>query len=74
MALFSSQDYTEEALQGAELATKRSTGFSLFHALTFGSIGLSLYLYWVADRKMDGLFVGLWAPTFEALRSSFQDR
>ena len=38
----------------------------VYTGLTFGSIGLSLLLYFTG-RKDDALFVGLWPPTFLAL-------
>lgn len=74
MAMFKQKSLSDEALEELERQAEKSSGVSLFHALTLGSIGLSLYLYWIADRKMDGIFVGLWAPTFEALRSSMESR
>ena len=30
---------------------------------SFGSIFGSLYIYFIADDQMLGIFVGLWAPT-----------
>lgn len=33
------------------------------------SIGLSLYLFYARKNKLQGIFVGLWAPTFLALSS-----
>lgn len=59
----------DEAIESLDDSTS-GTGMGLLRLMTFGSIAASLYLYWVADRKMDGVFVGLWAPTFEALRAS----
>lgn len=38
----------------------------LILAASLASIGLSVYLY-TQGRKEDGLFVGLWAPTFLGL-------
>ena len=49
-------------------STKSATGVSLFHILTFGSIGASIALY-LAGRREAGIFVGLWPPTFQALKS-----
>lgn len=41
---------------------------SLFHILTLGSIGASLALF-LSGKKEAGIFVGLWPPTFQALKS-----
>jgi hypothetical protein len=46
----------------------QSTGISLFHILTIGSIGASLALFF-SGNKQAGIFVGLWPPTFQALKS-----
>ncbi|PSQ69684.1 MAG: hypothetical protein BRD29_01160 [Bacteroidetes bacterium QH_2_67_10] len=67
------EQVTDQTLQDLETSTAEASGFSLFHLLTFGSIAASIYLY-SQGRKQDGIFVGLWAPTFEALRSSFSRR
>jgi len=40
----------------------------MFHILTFGSIGPSIALY-LAGKRQAGIFVGLWPPTFQALKS-----
>ncbi|MDX2152640.1 MAG: hypothetical protein SFV54_18005 [Bryobacteraceae bacterium] len=40
---------------------------SVYHWLALGSIGASLALYF-AGKKSAAIFVGLWPPTFEALR------
>jgi hypothetical protein len=37
--------------------------------LTIGSIGASIALF-LSGKKMEGIFVGLWAPTFEALKTA----
>jgi hypothetical protein len=41
---------------------------SLFHILTLGSIGASIALFF-SGNKQAGIFVGLWPPTFQALKS-----
>jgi hypothetical protein len=65
------QDRADAAARNLDQASQKATDFGLFHLLTFGSIGLSIYLF-LSGKKQEGIFVGLWAPTFEALRSSFK--
>lgn len=62
----------DAAARTMEQSTKDTAGFSLFHLLTLGSIGAAIYLF-MSGKKMEGIFVGLWPPTFEALRSSFEE-
>jgi hypothetical protein len=50
---------------------KHTSGMSTFHWLTIGSIAASVALY-AAGKKHLALFVGLWPPTFQALKSSLQ--
>jgi hypothetical protein len=61
-------DKAEEVLKTIDNTTVESTGISLFHILTIGSIGASLALYFSGNRQA-GIFVGLWPPTFQALKS-----
>lgn len=61
-------DAAESLLKTVDESTKGATGVSLFHILTFGSIGASIALY-LAGNKQAGIFVGLWPPTFQALKS-----
>lgn len=61
-------DAAESVLKTVDDSTKGATGVSLFHILTFGSIGASIALY-LAGKKQAGIFVGLWPPTFQALKS-----
>lgn len=61
-------DAAESMLKTVDETTKGTTGVSLFHILTFGSIGASIALY-LAGKKSAGIFVGLWPPTFQALKS-----
>lgn len=63
-----SKDVVESTLRTIDQSTKEATGVSLFHILTIGSIGASLALYFTGN-KMAGIFVGLWPPTFQALKS-----
>jgi hypothetical protein len=62
------RDAAESVLKTVDESTKSATGVSLFHILTFGSIGASIALY-LAGRREAGIFVGLWPPTFQALKS-----
>lgn len=63
------RDMAESFLQSIDRATTRTTRTSIFHVLSFASIGASLAL-WFNGRKMEAIFVGLWPPTFEALKSA----
>lgn len=61
-------DKAESLIRTIDQSTKESTGISLFHILTLGSIGASLALFFSGNRQA-GIFVGLWPPTFQALKS-----
>lgn len=61
-------DVIESTLRTVDESTKNSTGVSLFHILTLASIGGSLALFF-AGKKSAAIFVGLWPPTFQALKS-----
>lgn len=61
-------DQVESMLSTLDQSTQESTGVSLFHILTLGSIGASVALYLSGNRQA-GIFVGLWAPTFQALKA-----
>jgi hypothetical protein len=63
-----SKDVVESALRTVDGSTKTATGVSLFHILTFASIGGALALFF-AGKKSAAIFVGLWPPTFQALKS-----
>jgi len=62
------KDMAESVLRDIDQTTKKATGISLFHILTLGSIGASLALYFAGNRQA-AIFVGLWPPTFQALKS-----
>lgn len=62
------RDAAESVLRTIDASTKEATGISLFHILTLGSIGASLALFF-AGKKQAGIFVGLWPPTFQALKA-----
>jgi hypothetical protein len=67
-SLATQTDRAEEMLKTIDNTTVESTGVSLFHILTIGSIGASLALFF-SGNKQAGIFVGLWPPTFQALKS-----
>ena len=62
------RDAAESLLKTVDESTKGTTGISLFHILTLGSIGASLALFFTG-KKEAGIFVGLWPPTFQALKA-----
>ncbi len=62
------KDVVESTLRTMDQSTKAATGTSLFHILTVASIGASLALFF-SGKKSAGIFVGLWPPTFQALKS-----
>ncbi len=68
MTASNSNDVVESALLTVDESTKQATGVSLFHILTLASIGGSLALFF-AGKKSAAIFVGLWPPTFQALKS-----
>jgi hypothetical protein len=66
-------DRIEALLRDMDESTIELTGTSLFHILTAASIAGSLALF-LSGRKMEGLFVGLWPPTFQALKAASERR
>jgi hypothetical protein len=62
------KDVVESTLRTMDQSTKQAAGVSLFHILTLASIGGSLALFF-AGKKSAAIFVGLWPPTFQALKS-----
>ena len=66
-------DRAETVLQAVDERMSRGSGVSIFHLFTLASIVGSLVLF-MRGRKMEGIFVGLWPPTFEALRSASKRR
>jgi|AntDryMetagUQ255_1029468.scaffolds.fasta_scaffold19686_1 hypothetical protein len=63
------RDIAESVLHTVDKSTKQATGVSLLHILTIGSIGASIALF-LSGKKLEGIFIGLWAPTFEALKTA----
>jgi hypothetical protein len=68
VAQLTGTDAAESMLRTVDESTKGATGISLFHILTLGSIGASIALFF-SGNKQAGIFVGLWPPTFQALKS-----
>ena len=62
------RDAAESLLKTVDRSTQKATGISLFHILTLGSIGASIALY-LAGKQKAGIFIGLWPPTFQALKA-----
>lgn len=62
------RDAAESMLATIDRSTQKATGVSLFHILTLGSIGASIALFFSGKQKA-GIFVGLWPPTFQALKA-----
>ncbi|NLX04866.1 MAG: hypothetical protein GXY33_06960 [Phycisphaerae bacterium] len=62
------EDRAEALLHNIDERTVRRTGTSLFHLLTAGSILASIFLF-LRGRREAAIFVGLWPPTFQALKS-----
>ncbi len=67
-AINGGRDAAESMLKTVDESTKGVTKISLFHILTLGSIGASIALFF-AGKKQAGIFVGLWPPTFQALKA-----
>ena len=66
--LVAKRDAAESVLKVVDNSTQKATGVSLFHILTLGAIGASIALFFSGKQKA-GIFVGLWPPTFQALKS-----
>ncbi|MEK6333730.1 MAG: hypothetical protein AABM67_02215 [Acidobacteriota bacterium] len=62
------RDLAESMLKTVDKSTQKATGLSLFHILTLGSIGASIALF-LSGKQRAGIFVGLWPPTFQALKA-----
>ena len=61
-------DVAETVLKTVDKSTQKATGVSLFHILTLGAIGASVALF-LSGKHKAGIFVGLWPPTFQALKA-----
>jgi hypothetical protein len=66
-------DMAEAVLQRVDSGVKSKAGVSLFHILTGVSIVASVVLF-LRGNKLGAIFVGLWPPTFQALKSASQNQ
>ncbi len=62
-------DTAETMLHTVDEKVKSTSGVSLFHILTAASIIGSIVLF-LRGNKLGAIFVGLWAPTFQALKAA----
>lgn len=62
-------DQAESVLRALDDAVYAGTRISVFHLLTFASIAGAIALF-LRGKKLEGIFVGLWPPTFQALKSA----
>ena len=60
-------DPVESKLDSIDSAVADQTGTGLLNWLTAGSIIASIYLFSTGRRQL-GIFIGLWPPTFQALK------
>lgn len=67
------RDIAESLLHKVDVGVKSTSGVSLFHILTLGAIVGSVVLF-LRGNKLGAIFVGLWAPTFQALKSASQNK
>jgi hypothetical protein len=63
------EDMAEAIIQRVDRTATKATKISIFHLLAVASIGASIALF-LKGRKLEAIFVGLWPPTFEALKSA----
>ena len=63
------KDKAERLLHVIDAKAKSKTGVSIFHMLSLGAILASVALF-VTGRKMAAIFIGLWPPTFQALKAA----
>jgi hypothetical protein len=73
MAQEGKPDAVERTARSIDESVKSTTGLSMFHILTLGSIGASIALY-MAGKKDLAIFIGLWPPTFQALKAASQTK
>lgn len=66
---FTEADRVESFLRTIDASVTEATGTSMFHILTFASITTSIVLF-LQGKKLESLFVGLWPPTFQALKAA----
>jgi hypothetical protein len=68
-----SDDRAEAVLRTIDHTTANRAGVSFFHILALLSIVGSIALF-VSGKRMEAIFVGLWPPTFEALKSASEHK
>jgi len=66
-------DVAEAILRNIDTKVESKAGISLFHILTGASIIASIVLF-ARGNKLGAIFVGLWPPTFQALKAASQVR
>ncbi len=66
-------DKPESMARVVDRQVTQKTGMSVFHILALLSIFASIALFF-SGRKMEAIFIGLWPPTFEALKSSSENQ
>ena len=59
-------DRGEATVRKVDQGSMRKVGIGALHLLSLASIAGSLLLF-LRGRKMEGIFMGLWPPTFEAI-------
>lgn len=62
-------DKAESLARNIDDKATEKTGISIFHILTAASILGSIFLF-MSGKKTEAIFVGLWPPTFQALKSA----
>ncbi len=67
------KDKAEQFGRSVDDVATQKTGMSIFHILALASIFASIALF-LAGRKTEAIFIGLWPPTFEALKGSTENR
>jgi hypothetical protein len=66
-------DRAETVLRTVDNTTSRRVGVSFFHILALLSIFASIALF-MSGKRMEAIFIGLWPPTFEALKSAAEKK
>jgi len=65
----SGEDMVDSGAHELDHQTRRVTGASALHWATLVSIGASITLFLAGKREL-AIFVGLWPPTFQALKAN----
>jgi len=66
-------DLGATAVRRFDRQSMRKVGVGALHLLSLASIAGSLLLF-LRGRKIEGIFMGLWPPTFEALSAASAKR